>query len=75
MSGSMNIAQECDLLQLVSYTVGTMSENVNNPDICLNMDCYGEKIRQNPIHRNYFRSSKEKEEGTDTFWYFYNGVI
>jgi len=50
MSGSLNIAQECDdLLQLVSYTVGTMSENVNNPDICLNMDSYGEKQGQHPI--------------------------
>jgi hypothetical protein len=71
----MNIEQECDLLQLVSYNVGTMSENVNNPDICLNMNSNEEKQRQHPTKRKFFRSSKEKEDGTDTFWYFYNGVM
>jgi len=33
MSGSLNTAQECDLLQLVSYTVSTMNESINNPDM------------------------------------------
>ena len=52
-----------------------MSENIKKLDICLNMDSYGEKQGQRTIKKNFFRSSKEKEEGTDSFWYFYNGVM
>jgi len=54
MSGYLNIAQECDLLQVVSYTAGMMSENMNNIDIYLNTDSYGEKQEQRTIKRKFF---------------------
>ena len=57
----------------VIYT-STINESINIPHTqvqCWNMDSYRQKQWKHPIKwENIFRHIKEKEEGTENFWYF-----
>jgi len=44
-----------------------MSENINNPDICLNMDSYGEKQGQNPNQRKFLGPVRKKKREQTLF--------
>jgi hypothetical protein len=68
MSGYLNIAQECDLLQKVSFTVSTMKESITS--LTYNAEIWilqRETMTKSNQENKFFRHIKEKDDGTDNF--------